>query len=142
MGRISSEESQETYDVGYRKPPKRSQFKKGQSGNPKGRPRGSVNVTTSLERALDTKITITEDGVRKSVSKLEAGFKRFTDKFASGDPKAFQLVTALVRSSRDEIDDTDSFDSEADRRVLKSFVKRIETTIRKELNGEPDPVSE
>ena len=37
------------YDVGYGKPPQHTQFKKGCSGNIKGRPRGSRNASTLLE---------------------------------------------------------------------------------------------
>ena len=36
----------ESYEVGYRKPPVGTRFKKGQSGNPAGRPRGTVNLAT------------------------------------------------------------------------------------------------
>lgn len=46
------------YDVGYGKPPKRTQFKKGKSGNPKGRPKGAKGVKASLKRELESKITI------------------------------------------------------------------------------------
>ena len=36
------EENDQEYPVGYRKTPKHTQFKPGQSGNPKGRPRKST----------------------------------------------------------------------------------------------------
>ena len=130
------------YDIGYRKPPKQTQFKKGQSGNPKGRPRGSLNFATVLERALREKVVIKENGVPKVVSKLEAGFKRFTDKFASGDPKTFQLVAAMVRSADEQMREGTAEDfEELDQRVLESIVKRIEATRREESEDEPESIS-
>ena len=40
----------EEYEVGYGRPPKSGQFKNGQSGNPKGRPKGSLNLKTIVKR--------------------------------------------------------------------------------------------
>lgn len=133
------------YDVGYRKPPKHTQFKKGRSGNPRGRPRGSLNFATVLERALREKVVINENGVRKSVTKLVAGFRRFTDKFASGDPKAFRLVASMSQPADEHINEgpvADSVSNELDQRVLESILKRIEATSRKEPERGTDLVSE
>ena len=47
-----------TYKVGYGKPPKQTQFKKGVSGNPSGRPKGSLNMATVLQRTLSEKTAI------------------------------------------------------------------------------------
>ena len=52
------------YEVGYGKPPQHTQFKKGHSGNIKGRPRGSRNASTLLDEALRERVMVTENGVR------------------------------------------------------------------------------
>jgi hypothetical protein len=62
--------SSETETVGYKRPPIKTQFKPGNSGNPRGRPRKSkVNMGQSLSEALDAKILVTsfQKAHRKSI---------------------------------------------------------------------------
>ena len=54
-------------DAGYGKPPRHSRFKKGQSGNPKGRPRGGRNFSTDLKATLEEPIRITHHGKAQTV---------------------------------------------------------------------------
>jgi len=84
------------YEVGYAKPPRHTQFKKGQSGNRKGRPHGAKNVATVLEQALGERVTITENGRRKSVTKMEVILKRLVNKAAQGDHRSTQLLIAYT----------------------------------------------
>ena len=88
------------YEVGYGKPPKEHRFKKGQSGNPKGRPKGALNIATVIDRVLREQVVITENGERKTISKLEASVKQVVNKAASGDMRAFQQVPPLARYIR------------------------------------------
>lgn len=76
------------YDVGYGKPPKSGQFKKGQSGNPKGRPKGAKGVKASLKRELESSITVRERGREIKLSKAEVLAKGLVGDALKGDAKA------------------------------------------------------
>jgi hypothetical protein len=86
------------YAVGYKKPPKASQFKPGQSGNPKGRPRSSTSFAASFISVLEEKVTLREGKRFLKVSKLEAMIRTLAHKAAQGDTKAVSQVTALLKA--------------------------------------------
>lgn len=72
------------YKVGKGKPPKHSQYKKGQSGNLKGRPKGSRNVHTVLEEIWNGKITVHENGQARRMSFREVFIMKLADKAING----------------------------------------------------------
>ncbi len=80
------------YEVGYRKPPKETRFKPGQSGNPKGRPREALNRKTRLEKAALEKIAVTENGRTRKLSKIDVIEKTLMNKAAAGDKQATKIV--------------------------------------------------
>jgi len=57
------------YDVGRGKPPVNNRFKKGESGNPNGRPKGIKNLKTDLVEELQEKISIREGDRSVEISK-------------------------------------------------------------------------
>src|SRR5437868_15411219 len=63
------------YEVGYGKPPRHSRFKRGQSGNPRGRARGAKNLRTLLSEALNECVIVTENGGRRKGTQREATIK-------------------------------------------------------------------
>jgi hypothetical protein len=77
--------------IGYGRPPKHSQFAKGKSGNPNGRPKGSKNFGLVIEAELNAKIPINENGKRRSISKREAVAKQLVNKAASGDARMLRI---------------------------------------------------
>lgn len=88
-----------SYEVGYRRPPKNSQFQKGKSGNPKGRPKGSKNFLTLLNKELEQKVTVNENGRKKTITRQHAIVKRLVAGALSGDPKAtLTLLDVLKRT--------------------------------------------
>ena len=113
--------------VGYRRPPKHSQFAKGRSGNPNGRPKGVRNFATVIEAELNTKIPITENGKRKSISKREAVAKQLVNKAASGDTKAMPLLLNESRAHEKTGTgrDLDPGQSVADHQVMTGMLERI-----------------
>ncbi len=82
--------------VGYRKPPARTRFQPGQSGNPNGRPKGSVNLKTDLRSELSEQIRIREGERSLKVSKQRAMLKALVAKALKGDARAANVILTLV----------------------------------------------
>ena len=93
-----------TYEVGYGRPPQRTQFQKGRSGNPGGRPKGIANIATMLRRALFETVIVNEKGQKKRMKKFEVAIRQQINKAAAGDARALRLVTQLLREMSDGTD--------------------------------------
>lgn len=83
------------YEVGYGRPPKKSQFRKGQSGNPSGRPKKILTHEEIVARELNRKVTITVHGKEKRLTKRELMHIANIQKAIKGDFKAFKAVIEL-----------------------------------------------
>jgi hypothetical protein len=84
------------YEVGFGKPPVKSRFKPGQSGNPKGRPSGAKNVATDLREELSERISLREGDRLVKVSKQRALLKALYAKAIKGDARAAALIVNLA----------------------------------------------
>ena len=94
------------YAIGFAKPPEYSRFRKGCSGNAKGRPKGRLNLATILERVSQAKVAIDEHGVCRTVTKLELTLEKLVDLAVKGDLAALRLLTTLVASAVEQDVDT------------------------------------
>jgi hypothetical protein len=117
-------------EIGYKKPPRDRQFKKGQSGNPKGRPKGAKNYSGILQRELNARISITENGKHQAVTKQEALVKSTLNIALRGDPRATALIFSELRLREDQIAGSGSLAphmtiSQDDDLVMESIVRRV-----------------
>jgi hypothetical protein len=81
--------------VGYKHPPAHARFKKGQSGNPRGRPpsSGPPPLATLLANELKSMIAITENGTLKKVAKVSLIVKQAVNKAVKGeDLRPFEFL--------------------------------------------------
>jgi len=81
--------------VGYGRPPVHSRFKPGQSGNPRGRPKGTLNFTTDLKRILQAPVTLNDGRKTRRVTTQEAALLRLAEKALKGDPRALEKLVSL-----------------------------------------------
>jgi uncharacterized protein DUF5681 len=112
-------------DVGYGRPPRHSRFKPGQSGNPRGRPKGTSNFATDLEQTLAALITLNEGGKSKRVSTQRAALLRLREMALKGNVRALEkLLSFAAASSASETADARSPSGE-DQAILDAFRQEI-----------------
>lgn len=92
----TGEDGKVTYAVGYKKPPANSQFKKGHSGNPRGKLRGRKNLKTELVEELGTRVTIPLSGKQQTLSMQSIMIKRWVSDAAKGDARARDQLIRLI----------------------------------------------
>jgi Family of unknown function (DUF5681) len=113
------------HDVGYKRPPKHTRFRPGQSGNPAGRRKNVRNFKTDLMEELREIIVIRENGHERKISKQRAFIKAMVAAAIKSDVRAINAVVACTRNFGAGIDEEtpDAVDIE-DLDILEAFVTR------------------
>ena len=116
------------YEVGYGKPPRHTRFKKGRSGNPRGRPKGSKNLSTLLTEALNEAVVVAENGRRRTITMRQAIIKQLVKRSATADLRAMKILLDMVRDLEGQTEpaspETAEF-SQADEKVLEQLRARF-----------------
>ena len=118
--------SDKSYEVGYKRPPRSGQFKPGQSGNPRGRPRGTKNLATDLQEELSAKIIVREGNNQETISKQRALVKTLSARALQGDIRAINtLIRMIERTLPTEPEDSeDEYISPKDEALMSAFLSR------------------
>ena len=130
--------------VGYRKPPARTRFQKGQSGNPTGRRNGTKNLKTDLAEELQEAVTVREGERATKISKQRAIVKTLVNKTLKGDNTAARALLNQINklfSQQDAVDDVDESLDADDVEVLEAFEKRALARLEAEAGGVGAPVA-
>ena len=112
-------------------------FQPGQSGNKKGRPRKTGTVGASMLTALSEKVTVTEGGKKKRITKAEAAATQWANKSASGDLRAGKLAFDMAQKAEERAAVAAPAAvalTISDREIVDRFLARM-ALIAKELVG-------
>jgi hypothetical protein len=114
-----------TEEVGYGKPPRRHQFKPGQSGNPKGRKKGVKNEITILQELLQHKVALNERGKTRKIILLEAILRKVAEDCLRGNIKSVGFL--LNRYHAAAAGDAAQADlGEDDKAVLEAYLREFQ----------------
>lgn len=84
-------------ETGYGRPPESGRFRKGKSGNPRGRPKGSKDFGTDLRDVLDAKVAVSENGKPRKVTSQKATLMRLREKALQGNLRAMDKLIDLAK---------------------------------------------
>jgi hypothetical protein len=120
-------DKKDDYEVGYGKPPQNTRFKKGQSGNPRGRAPGDKDLKTLLIDTLNEPVVVTENGGRRTISKRQAIVKQLVNQSAKGDWRAVKLLVDMLHETEGggEPEAAESSFGEADQKVIEQLKARL-----------------
>jgi len=82
------------YEIGKGRPPQQTRWQPGQSGNPKGRPKGAKSLLVFIHEQLERKIQIEERGKTRWITLREAIGRQFVNQAVKGDLKVLSLLLA------------------------------------------------
>lgn len=121
--------NEDDYAVGYCKPPKSTQFKKGKSGNPNGRPKGAKGLNSIAKDNLLERVAVRTGKGTKRITRIEAVVLKLLEAAGNGDHRAMvQLMSMYSAAVPEAAPETTSSDNDeltdTDEAILANFLER------------------
>jgi hypothetical protein len=129
-------EDEHNYKVGPGRPPLRTRFRKGQSGNPGGRHK--KNMPALLADALNETVSVTIDGEQRQITKREAVVHQLVNKSTTADLRATKMLFDMMKDAEHKAGaaspppEPRPLDP-ADKEVLQLFIERLRRQILAEI---------
>lgn len=131
------------YEVGRGKPPKETQYEKGVSGNPNGRPRKKLDLYTDLTRVLNEKVTVTIENEPQRVTVQQALLLRLRDQALRGEIWAGKLLQKAVDAIPDSGGEFDHVEQQVGLFHSKALLMlMVEDAEREKANQSPEPTED
>jgi hypothetical protein len=122
--------------VGYKNPPKHSRFTKGQSGNPRGRPKKPPTLAEAVAAELAEVIKVTEGGKVRKITKLRSMVKALTAASIRGNIQAARLLVQLAeRASAETSVATAAAITAEEQKLIDEFLEREAKARAAKLKG-------
>ena len=129
---------------GYKNPPVEHQFKKGKSGNPKGRPRKKtkqqsdpgLDLIVSVYRELRKSVFVQENGKHREITKLDAFSAQLVAQSVNGKPSQQKMLLGLLTLDRHEETEQQTLEQ------LQSYDKDLLNELYEQLNSMGQKTSE
>ena len=112
------------YKVGYKRPPKEHQFKKGVSVNPKGRPKNNATFAENVLAEMQEKIMVKESGKQKEITKKQALAKKLVAEALNGKNSAIKLLLPILASETNLTKEVDEELSANDAQIIEDYITR------------------
>lgn len=140
--------AKDSYEVGYKKPPEKTKFQKGKSGNPSGRPKGIVNrsVKTFVPHDLrelflkegSKQIEVKENGEVIFMTKMQAFISQLFNKALRGENKTMSVLLKFMEEvAKQEKEDAASLVHD----IVEEGVKD-RTRIKDSIDGRKESILE
>ena len=135
-------EDVESYAVGYGKPPRHTQFKPGQSGNPRGRPKAPTAFDDLIEKELSQLVTVREGDQSRRLPKRTVIVKQVVKKAMEGEDRALRSLLTLIgaaKTDKEKAAATGEADPDAPlTKIERSILAEYEAQVREKILQEQE----